>query len=124
MSVRSFVIDTAALGFNRLRTRDLANILARDEYQKRAEAAEAAVKQHEDLLASIVLYINWRFLTKQLTTEQKDLFADALERDAIRTHGPEGDEPDPEMARPPSYAPRWWRTAEEDQSEEPPCPTT
>lgn len=78
----------------------------------------ASARQHEDLLASIVLYIKWHYVTRSLTTEQKDLFADALERDAIRAHGPDGDEPDPDMARLPSYAPRWWRSSEEDQSKE------
>jgi len=84
-------------------------------WRERAEQAEAVVKQHEDLLASIALYINWRYVTKQLTTEQKDLFADALERNAFRIHGPDGEEPDPEMAGLPSYAPRWWKTENEDQ---------
>ena len=67
------------------------------------------LERHEDLLASIVLYIDWRYVTRQLTTDQKELFADSLERDALRAHGPNGEEPDPEMARLPSYAPRWWR---------------
>ena len=76
---------------------------------------KAAIRQHEDLLASIVLYIKWRYVTKQLTTEQKDLFADSLERHAIREHGPVGEDSDSEMAGLPSYAPRWWRSPEEDQ---------
>ena len=79
---------------------------------------KATIERHEDLLASIVLYIRWLYVTRSLTTEQKDLFADALERAAIRAHGPGGDEPDPDMARLPSYAPRWWRSPEEDQPKE------
>lgn len=69
----------------------------------------AVLERHEDLLASVVLYISWRYVTKQLTTEQKELFADAIERSHGREHGPDGEEPDPEMASLPSYAPRWWR---------------
>lgn len=64
---------------------------------------------HDGLLSSIALYIKWRYVTRQLTTKQKDLFADALERESIRVHGPDGEDPEPDMARLPSYAPRWWR---------------
>lgn len=118
MRARSFIIDTVALAFNGLRNRDLANILARDEYQKRAEVAEATVKQHDDLLASIALYIKWHQVTRSLTTVQKDVFADAIERHAITVHGPGGEDPCALMARLPSYAPRWWRPAEVEQSGE------
>jgi hypothetical protein len=65
--------------------------------------------RHEDLLASIVLHINWRWVTRKLTTEQKELFAEALEHEAIRAHGPDGDDPDPELMVLPAYTPRWWR---------------
>lgn len=32
-----------------------------------------------DLLGNIYLYVNWRFITKQLTTEQRTFWADAVE---------------------------------------------
>jgi hypothetical protein len=115
MRARSFIVDTAALAFNGLRNRDLANVLARDEYHQRAIKAEATIKQHEDLLASIALYIKWHHVTRSLTTVQKDLFADAIERNAMTVHGPGGEDPCWHMAGLPSYAPRWWRSAEEDQ---------
>ena len=80
----------------------LAEILARYAEMNERE-------RYEDLLASIALYIDWRYVTRQLTTEQKDLFADAIGRHAFRIHGPGGEDPDPEMSGSPSYASRWWK---------------
>lgn len=34
---------------------------------------------YEDLLGDISLYVPWRFVTLQLTTEQKEMWADAVE---------------------------------------------
>jgi hypothetical protein len=51
-------------------------------------------REYDGLLSSIVLYIDWRYVTKNLTTEQRELFADAVERDA---------------GEPVSYVERWWR---------------
>jgi hypothetical protein len=53
-------------------------------------------ERFDELLASVALYIDWRYVTKNLTTEQRELFADAIERDA---------------GEPVSYAERWWRDA-------------
>lgn len=72
----------------------------------RSEADERALKagqdardlmreRYDEMLASIVLYIDWHYVTKQLTTEQKELFAAALER---------------HRGGLPMYAPRWWRS--------------
>ncbi|MEV4009837.1 hypothetical protein AB0J35_05005 [Nonomuraea angiospora] len=36
-------------------------------------------RQFEDLLGAVWLYIGRRYVTKQLTTEQKNLFADAVD---------------------------------------------
>ena len=52
----------------------------------------------EDLLASIWLYVPWRFITMQLTTAQKDMWADALEMSSARA----GER---------TTADRWWRDA-------------
>lgn len=59
----------------------------------------------EDLLASIWLYIDWRYVTRQLTTPQKNLLADAIDASHRRTAAGEG----------PAYglsalADRWWET--------------
>lgn len=73
----------------------------------RAEAAEEMIRRYEDLLDSVELYIKWRWVTGQLTTEQRELFADALDHEAARTHGPDGEDPDPELAVR-GRGRRWW----------------
>jgi hypothetical protein len=52
------------------------------------------IERYQDLLRSIWLYVNWRYVTTQLTTEQKELWADAV--DAI------GEDDDLRVDR-------WWR---------------
>jgi hypothetical protein len=72
----------------------------------RPRPALPADRDYEDLLGSIWLYIDWRYVTKQLTTRQKELFADAVDRDVMRDvmrdQEEDGDEPRP-------VADRWWR---------------
>ncbi|WP_068922174.1 hypothetical protein [Planobispora rosea] len=51
-----------------------------------------------DLLAAIWLYIDWRYVTRQLNTEQKDLFANAIEASSRR-------------AGLDTTVDRWWRPA-------------
>lgn len=59
----------------------------------------------QDLLASIWLYIPWQWVTSQLTTEQKELFADAID-----AHGARLNRADPAYrAEPVSPVERWWR---------------
>ena len=60
-----------------------------------------AAKKLEDLLGCVSLYIPWQFVTKQLTTEQKELFADAVDAWSARLN-----DGDPSWVNP---APRWWR---------------
>lgn len=57
----------------------------------------ATVRAYEDLLGAISLYVDWRFVTKQLTTEQKNLWADAHDAWSSRMDHDE-----------PSKAERWW----------------
>jgi len=78
-----------------------------DAERERAAMLEEQIRaderrEYEDLLGSIYLYIPWRFVTRQLTTPQKELFADAVEAWSARLN--EGD-PDEEKA----IADRWWR---------------
>jgi len=56
----------------------------------------------EDLLASIWLYVDWYFVTRQLTTEQKDLWADAIDARHARANAD-----DPDLGALPVE--RWWR---------------
>jgi hypothetical protein len=58
-------------------------------------------REYEDLLGSIWLYIGWRYVTKQLTTPQREMFADAVEAWSRRMNN---DDPD-EL----SGVERWWR---------------
>jgi hypothetical protein len=66
-----------------------------DERRKVAEQIAA----YEDLLGSTWLYIGWRYVTKQLTTEQKELFAAAVEASELRLNG----------VGEPFDVDRWWR---------------
>lgn len=75
----------------------------------RAAATSAAYqvpadRQYTDLLGSISLYIPWEYVTKQLTTPQKELFADAVDAWSARLNDGE-----PEELRVESGARRWWR---------------
>jgi|SRR4051812_2507176 hypothetical protein len=113
------------LALRGLRKDELRYVVGYDEAVARANRAEmerdrlkARIARHEDLLASVALYIRWRDVTRSLTTEQKELFADSIERHFIRVHGPDGEDPCALMAGLPSYARRWWRPeAALDQSE-------
>jgi|GEM_PF-3944399 len=68
-----------------------------DERRKVAEQITA----YEDLLGSIWLYIGWRYVTKQLTTEQKEIFAAAVESSSRRLNDDDPSEP--------FDVDRWWR---------------
>jgi hypothetical protein len=70
----------------------MARVQAADAVLPVVEAETAA---YQDLLTSIWLYVPWRYVTKQLTTEQKELWADAVEAAG-----------DPDAPIP---ADRWWR---------------
>ncbi|MGH3587242.1 MAG: hypothetical protein ACRDQ0_13045 [Pseudonocardia sp.] len=59
------------------------------------QVRERVAAEYQDLLASIWLYVKWRYVTKQLTTEQKELWADAVEASG-----------DPDE---PTAVDRWWR---------------
>jgi len=65
--------------------------------ERRTVAEQIAA--YEDLLGSIWLYIGWRHVTKQLTTEQKELFAAAVEASELRLNG----------VGEPFDVDRWWR---------------
>lgn len=54
------------------------------------------------LLGSISLYVNWRYVTKQLTTEQKEMWAKAVDDDVMAAQASDGEVPRP-------VADRWWR---------------
>lgn len=55
-----------------------------------------------DLLHSIWLHVDWRYVTKQLTTDQKEFFADSVEAFSHRANeGAPGE---------PLSMDRWWRS--------------
>lgn len=56
-------------------------------------------KELLDTLGAIWLYVNWRYVSKQLTTEQKELWADAVDQFG-----------EPEEGK----AERWWRESSPD----------
>ena len=41
---------------------------------------EGQIAKLEDILGNIWLYVDWRYITKQLTSEQKEMFALSVER--------------------------------------------
>lgn len=75
-----------------------------DDWYRRERACREKIRAYEDLLGAIWLYVNWRYVTKQLTTGQKELFADAVDARSRRQADQEG----PEYGDP-SKAERWWR---------------
>jgi hypothetical protein len=60
-------------------------------------ALDERQRAYEDLLGDISLYVDWRYLTTKMTTEQKNLWADAHDAWAGRMGHEE-----------PSRAERWW----------------
>lgn len=66
----------------------------------------AEQREYEDLLGSIWLYIKWEYVTRQLTTAQKELFADAVDAWSARLNAGE-----PEDLQVESGTRRWWRDA-------------
>jgi len=62
----------------------------------------AIARSFQGLLAAIWLYVDWGWLTRQLTTTQKDLWADAI--DAYHARASMAD---PDLNALP--ADRWWR---------------
>jgi uncharacterized protein YeaC (DUF1315 family) len=67
----------------------------------REATLEEQREQYENLLGSIWLNIPWHHVTKELTTEQKELFADAVDAWSARLN-----EDDPHWTAPVT---RWWR---------------
>jgi hypothetical protein len=66
------------------------------------DAAPPLAEPYQDLLGSIHLCIPWRWVTSQLTTEQKELWADAVEAWSARLNT--GTEET-------TTVDRWWRDA-------------
>lgn len=63
---------------------------------------DAELEALRALLGSIWLYVSWRYITRQLTTEQKELWADTVEAWSQQLNA--GRHPDPVVVD------RWWRT--------------
>lgn len=84
--------------------KDGGNYAERGHYRLMADAALSVVQptlaDHEDVLHAIWLYVAWHWVSKQLATEQKELWADAIEAASHRL------EPDD-----PLKIDRWWRDA-------------
>jgi hypothetical protein len=52
---------------------------ARINWEQEKERLLEEIHEREDLLHNIWLYVSWKYVTKQLTTEQKNLWADAID---------------------------------------------
>lgn len=82
---------------------DVAN--ATPDHESLADDAIAAHEENNQLkglLGSIWLYVSWRYVTKQLTTEQKEAWADAVDAWSMAMQVDDGEEPR-------AVAERWWR---------------
>jgi hypothetical protein len=79
------------------RALDAGPLIEGERFSRQAWADRALSDEqtYRELLGSIWLYVDWRYVTKQLTTEQKNLWADAVD-----TTG------DPDFREP--KAERWW----------------
>lgn len=75
----------------------------RERAEAQRDAALAQVAAFEDLLGCLELHLNWRHVTKQLTTVRKELFADAVDTAIARRHGGEPGAPKPRQVE------RRWR---------------
>lgn len=64
--------------------------------------AEAERDAMRDLLGSIWLYVGWRSATRSLTTEQRELWAKAVDAECRKGQIENGEEPH-------LVAERWWR---------------
>lgn len=67
-----------------------------------AQSPDAEREQFEDLLASIWPYVPWNYVTSQLTTEEKDQWADAIDAAHARMDAVEPGIPSDPVER-------WWR---------------
>ncbi|ALG07645.1 hypothetical protein [Kibdelosporangium phytohabitans] len=67
---------------------------------EQVEQRDQQIAAYRELLGCIWLYVNWRYVTKQLETVQKELWADAVEQ-----WQPDGSDDPP----PPRTVDRWWR---------------
>ena len=68
---------------------------ARINWEREKESLLEEIEEYKELLKSIWLYVNWHYVTKQLTTEQKGMWADAVDEKG-----------DPEDRG--NTAERWW----------------
>lgn len=57
-----------------------------------------SIKEYQDLLGELYLYVSWKQMTRRLTTRQKELWADAVEQW----------QPDPEHPEDHDRDLRWW----------------
>ena len=71
------------------------------EFVKAEHAAQ--IRALQDLLGCVWLYISWPHVTRQLTTEQKELFADSVDASCERIAEMDG------RIGAPGHADRWWR---------------
>ncbi len=81
---------------------DVAN--AAPDHDALADDAIAAHEENErlqDLLGTIWLYVGWRSATRSLTTEERELWADAVDAKTRAGQIEDGEEPHP-------VADRWW----------------
>lgn len=86
----------------RLRRRPPCGEALRDDIERDRDDYEAQLDQMRDLLGSIWLYVGWRSATRSLTTEQRELWADAVDADVRKRQIEDDEEPHP-------VAERWWR---------------
>lgn len=66
------------------------------------EHPPAEREELEDVLGCIYLHVDWRTISRYLTTEQKERWADAVEAWSARLNAGSGEEP--------MVVPRWWRS--------------
>ena len=82
---------------------DVANVFPdREALTDDAMAAHEEVERLQELLGLIWLYVSWRSATRHLTTEQRELWARAVDEHTRKGQIEDGEEPHP-------VAERWWR---------------
>lgn len=92
------VDDEEAVTFGYKPTHALVEIDVWDALRARVTELEAERDARSEVLGNLWLYVHWRYCSKQLTTEQKELWADCIDGWTDST------EP---------VADRWWRVLAE-----------
>lgn len=101
--LRALIADEiGAIGQGFEHDEEFEAIAGENELREENREMGGRLAEMRDLLGSISLYVNWRFTTKQLTTPQKEMWADAVDAWSQALQAADGYAPS-------RVAVRWWQ---------------